>query len=227
VERGNFDGHIFFTKNSLMRILILMLLGWSNLGLHAQSSLSYSEEIAEFREAYKHDFLLDERAPLKTGEDLAKLRFFEPDERYRVRCAFARTQEAMLNEVADSESPMRGYARAILMLLKDKHYECEHPLVERSARFPKNEEPDAEPATKWTVAPNPANHSVRIDFGRETAEDAVLTLFDIHGRLILKMDIPYMVGATIDTKAFPEGIYLAVLREHGKPTDQSRFAVQH
>jgi len=136
-------------------------------------------------------------------------------------------QEVLLNEMADSESPVRGYARAILMLLKDKHYECEHPLVERSVSSPKGGNPDDVPATKWTVAPNPANHSLRIDFGRETAEDAVLTLSDIHGRSILKMDIPYMVGATIDTKAFPEGIYLAVLMEHGKPTGQSRIAVQH
>lgn len=85
----------FFTKNSLMRAFIIMLLAWNSLGLHAQSSPPYSEEIAEFREAYKHDFLLDERAPLKTGEDLAKLRFFEPDDRYRVRCTFSRTQDAV------------------------------------------------------------------------------------------------------------------------------------
>lgn len=78
-------------------------------------------------------------------------------------------QDSLLNQVADSESPVRGYARAILMLLKDKHYESEHPLVERSAYYIENEEPDAKPTAKWTVAPNPANHSVRIDFGKETS----------------------------------------------------------
>jgi len=110
-EHGSFVHHIFFTKYSLMRILILMLLGWSNLGLHAQSSPPYSEEIAEFREAYKHDFLLDERAPLKTGEDLAKLRFFEPNERYRVRCAFARTQDAVPFDLPTYSGGTRPYVK--------------------------------------------------------------------------------------------------------------------
>lgn len=136
-------------------------------------------------------------------------------------------QEVLLNEVADSESPVRGYARAILMLLRDKHYESEHPLVERSAYHIENEEPGAEPTTKWTVAPNPANHSVRIDFGKEISKDAALVLTDIHGRIILQMDVPNVVNATIDAVGLPEGIYLAVLREHGKPTGQSRIVIQH
>jgi uncharacterized protein len=95
VERGNFDGHLFFTKNSLMRIFIIMLLGWSSLGLHAQPSRSFSEEIAEYRETYKQEFIEDERAPLKSEEDLANLRFFEPNEKYRVRCIFTRTPDAV------------------------------------------------------------------------------------------------------------------------------------
>lgn len=136
-------------------------------------------------------------------------------------------QESLLNQVADSESPVRSYARAILMLLKDKHYESEHPLVERSAQPTGKVEPDAEPATKWTVAPNPANHSVRIDFGRETSEDAVLTLTDIHGRIMLQLDIPKVIIATIETGGLPEGIYMAVLKENGKPSGQSRIAIQH
>lgn len=54
-----------------------------------------------------------------------------------------------------------------------------------------------------------------------------MALYDIHGRLILKVDVPNMAATNIDTKALPEGIYMAVLRELGKPAGQSRIAIQH
>jgi subtilisin family serine protease len=135
-------------------------------------------------------------------------------------------QEALLDEVAESNSPIRGHARAILMLLKDKRYELDHPLIERSARQPQAGQ-ENKASAEWVIAPNPANGSVHIDFGKETAEDAILMLFDVHGRLILKMDIASMASTTVDTKALPEGIYMAVLREHGRPAGQSRIAIQH
>ena len=78
-----------------MRIFIILLLACSSLGLHAQTSRSYSEEIATYRETYKQEFLEDERAPLKTAEDLAKLRFFASHKKYRVRCTFTRTTDAV------------------------------------------------------------------------------------------------------------------------------------
>lgn len=53
---------------------------------------SYAEEVNRHREAYKKDFLHNDRSPLG-AEDLDKLRFYEPDETYRVRCTFTRTPD--------------------------------------------------------------------------------------------------------------------------------------
>lgn len=59
--------------------------------LLAQSDeLSYAEQINHHRSEYKADFDKDERAPLK-GADLDDLRFFEPNESYKVQCTFERT----------------------------------------------------------------------------------------------------------------------------------------
>jgi hypothetical protein len=54
---------------------------------------TYAGTILQHREAYKKDFLHNERSPLKSKEDLANLRFFEPDERFRFVCSFERTPD--------------------------------------------------------------------------------------------------------------------------------------
>ncbi|MCB0519256.1 MAG: DUF1684 domain-containing protein [Lewinellaceae bacterium] len=53
---------------------------------------SFREAILQHREAYKQEFLADERSPLQAG-DLANLRFFEPDENYRVAFSFRLTPD--------------------------------------------------------------------------------------------------------------------------------------
>jgi hypothetical protein len=44
---------------------------------------------------------------------------------------------------------------------------------------------------------------------------------------MLQLDIPKVIIATIETGGLPEGIYMAVLKENGKPSGQSRIAIQH
>ena len=63
--------------------LLFTLLAGSSFSLFAQTE--YEAEITKHREAYKEEFAKDQRAPL-SGEALEHLRFFEPDEAYRVRC---------------------------------------------------------------------------------------------------------------------------------------------
>lgn len=53
-------------------------------------TLSYKETMAHFREEYKNDHLENPRSPIK-ADDLADLRFFEADEKYRVTCTFELT----------------------------------------------------------------------------------------------------------------------------------------
>ncbi len=63
---------------------------------------TYAKSIAKHRKAYRKDFLTDERSPLKK-EDLKFLRFYEPDDTYRVEASV---------EVLEGEEPfdMATYA---------------------------------------------------------------------------------------------------------------------
>lgn len=48
---------------------------------------SFHDEIKTYRAKYKAEFLTDENSPLKK-KDLKYLRFYEPDETYKVTCTF-------------------------------------------------------------------------------------------------------------------------------------------
>lgn len=54
---------------------------------------SYDDEIYAYREEYKQGFLTDDQAPL-TAEDTSYLRFFKPDEAYKVNASVELTPEA-------------------------------------------------------------------------------------------------------------------------------------
>ncbi len=56
------------------------------------NALDYAQTIAEHRETYKDGFLKDARSPLKFNE-LGNLRFYEPDEKYKVKCTFEQTPD--------------------------------------------------------------------------------------------------------------------------------------
>lgn len=55
---------------------------------------NYDAAINEHRMAYKQGFLTDERAPL-TAADTGYLRFYEPDEAYKVTARFERTPNTL------------------------------------------------------------------------------------------------------------------------------------
>ncbi|MEE1943752.1 DUF1684 domain-containing protein [Pedobacter sp. KR3-3] len=63
------------------------------------SAQNYQQTIAKHREAYKADFLKEERSPLKEA-DLANLDFFKPDSTYRVQA-----QVSLLNNEKTFKMP--------------------------------------------------------------------------------------------------------------------------
>lgn len=54
---------------------------------------TYAAQIAEHRQHYKLEFIEDKRSPLK-ADDTANLRFFSPDERYKVKAKVILTPDA-------------------------------------------------------------------------------------------------------------------------------------
>ncbi|NUO00972.1 MAG: DUF1684 domain-containing protein [Saprospiraceae bacterium] len=81
---------------------MLLLAMTATLGAQTASK-PYAKAIAKHRKEYRKDFLTNERSPLKNKEDLKALRFYEPDERYRVEATV---------EVLEGEEPfdMATYA---------------------------------------------------------------------------------------------------------------------
>ncbi len=69
--------------------LLLMLHGICAFG----QSKTYIQQIAEHRRHYKQEFLEDQRSPL-TAKDTANLRFYPPDEHYKVKAKVTPTPEA-------------------------------------------------------------------------------------------------------------------------------------
>lgn len=81
-------------RHQLMKLFLsLILLVVSCLAAFGQDEVaSFADQIAKHRMEYKQGFLNDPRSPLDSN-DLPKLRFFEPDEKYRVVCTFQRTPD--------------------------------------------------------------------------------------------------------------------------------------
>lgn len=78
--------------------------------LNAQGRQAYAREIKEHRKHYKEEFLKEERSPLdKKG--VKKLRFFSPDETYRVTCSFERTPEAEPFDMATYSGITKPYVQ--------------------------------------------------------------------------------------------------------------------
>ena len=72
-------------------ILFIALILSSNLSF-AQDN--FDKSIEDFRKKYMKEFLENERAPLKDEEALSHMRFFEPNENFKVIATFEKTPEA-------------------------------------------------------------------------------------------------------------------------------------
>jgi uncharacterized protein len=70
-------------------ILLLALLSVS----YTAGSQTYADSITMHRQAYKMEFINEERSPLK-ADDTAYLRFYKPDARYRVTAVVTLTPDA-------------------------------------------------------------------------------------------------------------------------------------
>ena len=75
----------------IKQILVVLITMQLAVQMHAQS---YTEEMDRYREQYKQEFLHDARSPLK-AEQLAGIRFYEPDSTYRVNAVFTATKDSI------------------------------------------------------------------------------------------------------------------------------------
>jgi uncharacterized protein (DUF1684 family) len=80
------------------------------LSLFSANAQSYADSIAKHREAYKNEFITEERSPLK-GDDTSFLRFFAPDIRYRVVAKIKLTPEAKSFDIPTQSGKKKSYRK--------------------------------------------------------------------------------------------------------------------
>ncbi len=90
-----------------MKLILLSLLVFASLPVFAQS---YSDSILAHRQHYKQEFLTDPRSPLN-AEDTGYLRFFAPDESYRIPAKLKRTSDEAFFDIPTSSGKNRKYRK--------------------------------------------------------------------------------------------------------------------
>lgn len=71
---------------------------------------SYQEIIEKHREEYKAEFLKSPNSPLKK-EDLELLKFYEPNEKFKVKCTFKATKGGKPFEIPTSSGATKTYTK--------------------------------------------------------------------------------------------------------------------
>ena len=137
-------------------------------------------------------------------------------------------QEASLNSVAESTSPIRGYARGILGLLKDRRFYPDELDFggERSSRptAPGNLTQNA----ALRVFPVPASTTLSVSWPPLPAEsEARLLVYDIYGQQQVSEKIALFENQrTLETAHLPIGVYFLVVSDQGKTLHQIKFSIQ-
>lgn len=90
-----------------MKNLFLVLITFLPLAIFAQD---FKAEIEKHREEYKADFLKTPSSPLKK-EDFEYLRFYEPNEKFKVACEFVATKRGKPFEVPTSSGQTATYTK--------------------------------------------------------------------------------------------------------------------
>lgn len=90
-----------------MKKLILVLITLAPLTIFAQD---FKSEIEKHREEYKAEFLKNSSSPLKI-EDFEYLRFYEPNEKFKVVCEFVATKQGKPFEIPTSSGQTTTYTK--------------------------------------------------------------------------------------------------------------------
>lgn len=137
------------------------------------------------------------------------------------------TQEATLNAVAESGSPVRGFARAILGLLKDRRFYPEgmEGVADRGAQRIST----GAKVSALALTPVPATDQVFAAWPALGPDaQARLWVYDLLGKKMADIPVgPSQTQQDLDVSQWPNGLYLVALSNKGKVVHQSKFSVQH
>jgi len=76
------------------------------------------------------------------------------------------------------------------------------------------------------IYPNPANESVRLEYGVEEGQSAQVEIFDLAGKRVLSQQLPPVQEIyAINTAELPEGVYMLRVVVDGEATDGNRLVI--
>ena len=137
-------------------------------------------------------------------------------------------QEAVLNSVAESNSPVRGFARGILGLLKDRRFYPDEitPGDGDGVILPPTSA--SRVIGKLRVFPVPASSILTVSWPSLPAEsDAQLLVYDVYGRQQINEQIaPLETERVLETGQLPTGVYFLIIAERGKVIHKITFNIQ-
>lgn len=139
-------------------------------------------------------------------------------------------QELALNAVAESGSPARGFARALLGLLKDRRFYPDGiPVTEERSHVVASLPGSAGAQEILTIFPVPATREVSLSWAPLPVESAArLLVYDQLGRTLMNEPVPSQTQQrAIQVYGWPTGLYFAVVADEGKIISQGKFTIQH
>lgn len=131
--------------------------------------------------------------------------------------ALSPAQETTLYTIADSDSPYRSYARALLALLKDERFPLDEPETPLS-ESPQAPQPAFEQVQEaiFSVAPNPAGEAVEIRYpiSQQYGFQKQLWLFHLSGGVPVKqINLDDSGLYQLRTHELTAGIYLLRIKD--------------
>jgi trypsin len=136
-------------------------------------------------------------------------------------------QDSFLTAVAESRSPVRGYARGMLSILKDRRYYPDLQEVIEARRLP----PAAQKSAlreALQVSPVPTSSSLSVSWPTLPKDaDAHLLVFDILGKPLADEPLsPFESQRALQLEHLPTGVYFLLLTDKGRPMYRTKFMIQ-
>ncbi|NUO02252.1 MAG: T9SS type A sorting domain-containing protein, partial [Saprospiraceae bacterium] len=143
--------------------------------------------------------------------------------------ALSPAQETTLYTIANSDSPYRSYARALLALLKDERFPLDEPETPLS-ELPQAQQPAFEQVQEaiFSVAPNPASEAVEVRYpvSQQHALPKQLWLMNLSGGVSMKqINLDDSGLYRLATRELTSGVYLLRITDKTSVLYQAKLIV--
>ena len=137
-------------------------------------------------------------------------------------------QEAYLTSVAESGSPVRGYARGILGLLKDRRFYPEAYEIGDGKKEAQERSAMVAPNAGLKTFPSPVSDNLTVTWPSLSQGATVeLKVIDMLGKVRMQAAVGNgAVQHNLEVTPLDNGVYNLILVENGKAVQRTKFVVQ-